>query len=286
MHDQGLITTERAARRRAPVAAAAQPRSSTPKKVSRSPYFTSWVEDQLVDRYGTREHLRRRPQDPHHARPRASRRRPSRRSPGGSAASARARRWSRSTTTPAACARWSAARTSSSGRSTSPRRDTASRDRRSSRSPWSRRSRRASRPGRTFVSAPKTLDGPRGDVQGRELRGPLRRRHLARRAPRPSSDNSVYAEVGYKLVGTRAIAQVAQGDGSPHPRLAQPRDGAGRAEAGRDAARDGEGLRDARRGRPGRVRLARAAYEGGPVTYTRVEGQRASTTRTRRAASA
>ena len=52
MYDQGLITTSelRDAQRQS-----LPPRDQirTPKKVSRSPYFTSWVEDQLVDRYGS-----------------------------------------------------------------------------------------------------------------------------------------------------------------------------------------------------------------------------------------
>ena len=194
----------------------------------------------------------------------SSRRRPSRRSPGGSAASARAPRWSRSTTTPAASARWSAARTSSSGRSTSPRRAAASRARRSSRSPWSRRSRRASRPGRTFVSAPKTLEGPRGDVQGRELRGPLRRRRPRWRPPRPSSDNSVYAEVGYKLVGTRAIARVAQARWASARR--SPRNPAmvlGGLKQGVTPLEMAQGLRDARRERQARLGLARAPTTAG-----------------------
>ena len=52
MYDQGLITSSElrdAQRQTLP------PRNQirTPKKVSRSPYFTSWVEDQLVDRYGS-----------------------------------------------------------------------------------------------------------------------------------------------------------------------------------------------------------------------------------------
>ena len=47
-------------------------------------------------------------------------------------------------------------------------------------------------------------------LQGRELRGPLRRRRPPWPARRPSSDNSVYAEVGYKLVGTPRSREVAQ----------------------------------------------------------------------------
>ena len=64
-------------------------------------------------------------------------------------------------------------------------------------------------PGRTFSSAPKTLEGPRGPfkVENYEDRyaGVT---SLA--AATTASDNAVYAEVGYKLVGTRAIAQVAR----------------------------------------------------------------------------
>ena len=43
---------ERDRRGRAPGAAAAQP-IQTPKKISLAPYFTAWIEDQLVDRYGS-----------------------------------------------------------------------------------------------------------------------------------------------------------------------------------------------------------------------------------------
>ena len=102
--------------------------------------------------------------DPHDARPRATSRRPSRRSR-ASPASARARRWSRSTTRPAACARWSAEPTSRRRRSTSPPRATASRAPHSSRSPSSRRSRRASRPADVLVPAKKTITGPRGQFK-------------------------------------------------------------------------------------------------------------------------
>ena len=117
-----------------------------------SAYFATWVRQQVIDKYGAREALLGRPARPDDDRPRHA---AARRGCGHEAGSAtrragrRPRSW-RSTTRPARCARWSAAPTTTTSRSTSPPRASASRVRRSSRSCWRPRcaagSRRA-RPG-------------------------------------------------------------------------------------------------------------------------------------------
>ena len=72
-------------------------------------------------------------------------------------------------------------------------------------------------PGRTFVSSPKTLSGPRGDFKVENYED--RYSGVTSLATATTvSDNSVYAEVGYKLVGTRAVAQRREADGHPHAR--------------------------------------------------------------------
>ena len=111
-------------------------------------------------------------------------------------------------------------------------------------------------PGRTFVSAPKTLDGPRGafKVENYEDRyaGVT---SLA--AATTVSDNSVYAEVGYKLVGTRAVAKVAKEMGVRTPVSRNPAMVLGGLKQGVTPLEMAQVLRDARRGRQRRVRLAR-----------------------------
>ena len=143
-------------------------------------------------------------------------------------------------------------------RSTSPRRGSASRARRSSRSCSRRRCARGSRPTRSGSRARAVLrraqEGQlhRG-LRGQQLREQLRRRAHAAQTPRRYSDNAVYAQVGIK-VGTRKIARLRAPDGHPHAGLAQPRDDARRPQAGRHAARHGARLRDVRRARPADLR--------------------------------
>ena len=107
---------------------------------TKAPYFTTWVRQQLVDRFGARTRVRGRAEGEDHARPRA----PGRRRPGGQQVPGQpggpvGRRSWRSTTRPARCARWSAAATTPRARSTSRRRASASPARRSSRSSSPRR---------------------------------------------------------------------------------------------------------------------------------------------------
>ena len=125
-------------------------------------------------------------------------------------------------------------------------------------------------PGRTFASAPKTLDGPRGPfkVENYEDRyaGVT---SLA--AATTVSDNSVYAEVGYKLVGTRAVAKVAREMGVRTPVSRNPAMVLGGLKQGvtpLEMAKSYETLAEGGQVVSGSL----AAYEGGPVTYTRVEG--------------
>ncbi len=148
MREQGYITEEEYV----DYSARLLPRASTiepPADDSAAPYFTSWLRQQLVDRYGAGEafggglvvestldlEL-----------PAAASRTRSRRA---STASASTRRSSSSTTRPPASSRWSAATTTPRSPSTSPPTACASPARRSSRSRSSRRSRRVTRRARS-----------------------------------------------------------------------------------------------------------------------------------------
>jgi penicillin-binding protein 1A len=71
-------------------------------------------------------------------------------------------------------------------------------------------------PGRTFVSAPKVLEGPRGDFKVENYEDNYAGVTTLAGAT-ASSDNSVYAEVGYQLVGTGAVARVARSMGVRTP---------------------------------------------------------------------
>jgi penicillin-binding protein 1A len=125
-------------------------------------------------------------------------------------------------------------------------------------------------PGRTFASAPKTLHGPRGNFKVENYED--RYSGSASLATATTvSDNSVYAEVGYQLVGTKAIARTAERMGirtavsrNPAMILGGLRVGVTPLEL-TDAY-----LTLAHAG--SRVSGSLAAYEGGPVAYTRVDG--------------
>ena len=67
-----------------------------------------------------------------------------------------------------------------------------------------------------------------------------------------TSDNSVFAELGLQT-GTKRIARLAQTDGNPHPAVHQPRHDAGRPQGGRDTPRDGLRLLDDRQQGPAGV---------------------------------
>ena len=125
-------------------------------------------------------------------------------------------------------------------------------------------------PGRTFVSSPKTLSGPLGDFKVENYED--RYSGVTSLATATTvSDNSVYAEVGYKLVGTRAVAKVAKEMGIRTNLSRNPAMVLGGLKEGvtpLEIAKSYETL--AQKGNV--VSGSLAPYEGGPVTFTRVEG--------------
>ena len=104
--------------------------------------------------------------------------------------------------------------------------------------------------------------------------------------PRPTiSDNSVYAEVGYKLVGTKRVARTARARWASGRALStNPGDGARRAARRRDAARAGRLPISPSRTAASRVSGSLAAYDGRAGRLHEGGGRRASTTRTTPAA--
>ncbi len=125
-------------------------------------------------------------------------------------------------------------------------------------------------PGRTFVSAPKRLQGPRGDfaVQNYEDRY---NGAISLAGATTVSDNSVYAEVGYKLVGTSKVAKAARAMGVRTPISRNPAMVLGGLKSGvtpLEIAQSYETL--AERGK--RVSGSFSAYKDGPVGFTKVEG--------------
>jgi penicillin-binding protein 1A len=125
-------------------------------------------------------------------------------------------------------------------------------------------------PGRTFVSAPKVIDGPRGQFKVKNYNDAYAGVTTLAGAT-TTSDNSVYAELGYKLVGTGAVAHVARAMGVRTPISRNPSMVLGGLKVGvtplemaksyETLAHDGE-----------RVSGTLASYDGGPVTFTRVKG--------------
>ena len=125
-------------------------------------------------------------------------------------------------------------------------------------------------PGRTFVSGPKTLKGSRGDFKVENYED--RYSGVTSLATATTvSDNSVYAEVGYKLVGTRAVARVAKQMGIRTPVSKNPAMVLGGLKQGvtpLEMAKSYETL--AQKGNV--VSGSLAPYDRGPVTFTRVQG--------------
>jgi penicillin-binding protein 1A len=125
-------------------------------------------------------------------------------------------------------------------------------------------------PGRTFVSSPKEIPGPQGVFKVKNYND----RYsgvISLAGATTVSDNSVYAEVGYKLVGMRAIARLARRMGVRTPLSTNPAMVLGglkvgvtpleMAKAYETLAHDGE-----------RVTGSLAAYDDGPVAFTKVQG--------------
>jgi penicillin-binding protein 1A len=125
-------------------------------------------------------------------------------------------------------------------------------------------------PGRTFVSAPKVLQGPRGDFKVKNYNDSYAGVTTLAGAT-TSSDNSVYAEVGYKLVGTGPVARVARRMGVRTPISRNPSMVLGGLKVGvtpLEMAKAYETL--AHQGES--VSGTLAPYDGGPVTFTKVTG--------------
>jgi penicillin-binding protein 1A len=125
-------------------------------------------------------------------------------------------------------------------------------------------------PGRTFVSAKKTLSGSRGnfEVENYEDRysGVI---SLA--GATTVSDNSVFAEVGYKLVGTESIARSAEQMGIRTPLSTNPAMVLGGLRRGVTTLETADAYLTMASGGK-RVTGSLAAYEGGPVAFTEVKG--------------
>ena len=159
----------------------------------------------------------------------------------------RAPRWWRSTTRPARCGRWSAARSSTArrttrtSRSTSPPMATGSRARRSSRSRWPRRSSRAStRADSVINSAPQDFIVPNSGGKehfivhnfGNTYSGPITPGRARPRSP----TTRVYSQVGIQRRDDAGSRGSATRDGHPLAGLQQLRDDP-RRPRGRGSAR-------------------------------------------------
>ena len=125
-------------------------------------------------------------------------------------------------------------------------------------------------PGRTFTSSPKVLEGPRGEFKVENYNDNYAGVTTLAGAT-ATSDNSVYAEVGYQLVGTPSVARVARRMGVRTPISRNPAMVLGGLKVGVtpvEMAKAYETL--AHRGES--VTGSLAPYDGGPVTYTKVTG--------------
>jgi penicillin-binding protein 1A len=268
MHDQTLITSSeqmQAERQALPP----RDRIATPRKVSLAPYFTAWVEDQLVDRYGSGNafagglqirttldlELQRAAEQAIATRL------------GGIGPSAALVAIDNDTGGIRAMVGGSDFEERPFNLATQGRRQPGSAFK-----PFTLIAalEKGISPGRTFVSSPKTLSGPRGDFKVENYED--RYSGVTSLATATTvSDNSVYAEVGYKLVGTRAVARVAKDMGIRTHISRNPAMVLGGLKQGvtpLEIAKSYETL--AQKGNV--VSGSLAPYDGGPVTFTRVEG--------------
>jgi penicillin-binding protein 1A len=268
MHEQTLITSsERMVAERE--ALPPRGRIQTPKKISRAPYFTAWIEDQLVDRYGSgnafagglqiRTTLDLELQE---AAEQAIQTRL-----GGIGPSAALVAIDNDTGGIRAMVGGSDFEQRPFNLATQGRRQPGSAFK-----PFTLIAalEKGISPGRTFVSSPKTLSGPSGDFKVENYED--RYSGVTSLATATTvSDNSVYAEVGYKLVGTRAVAKVAKDMGIRTRVSRNPAMVLGGLKQGvtpLEIAKSYETI--AQKGNL--VSGSLAPYEGGPVTFTRVEG--------------
>jgi penicillin-binding protein 1A len=125
-------------------------------------------------------------------------------------------------------------------------------------------------PGRTFSSAPKELKGPRGTFKVENYEDRYAGVTTLANAT-TSSDNAVYAEVGYQLVGTSAIARVARDMGVRTPLSKNPAMVLGGLKQGVTPLEMAKAYQTLAEGGEV-VSGSLAAREGGPVTYTKVTG--------------
>jgi penicillin-binding protein 1A len=268
MQDQTLITSsERAEAERQ----ALPPRSQiqTPKKISLAPYFTAWLEDQLVDRYGSGNAfaggLKIRTTLDLELQKAAEQAIATRL--GGIGPSAALVAIDNDTGGIRAMVGGSDFNERPFNLATQGRRQPGS-----SFKPFTLIAALEDgiSPGRTFVSSPKTLSGPRGDFKVENYED--RYSGVTSLATATTvSDNSVYAEVGYKLVGTRKVAKVAKEMGIRTHVSRNPAMVLGGLKQGvtpLEMAKSYETL--AEKGNV--VSGSLAPYDGGPVTFTRVEG--------------
>ena len=252
---------------------------------STQPYFTSWVTAAAASTAtapaassaaGSRSRPRSTP---------SCRRRPSRRSPAGSAGiGPSASLVAIDNKTGEVKAMVGGTDFDDDARSTSPPTATASRARRSSRSSSSRALEDGVSPDSTWASQPKMFPVPElggrrsSPVNNYEDSLPRRRRRCG--PPPRTSDNSVFAELGLK-VGTQADRAAGRADGHPHPAVDQPGDDARRPQGGRDPARDGLRLLDDRQRRRARVGARWRRTGAGRSAIEQVKGARHATRATR-----
>ena len=268
MHEQALITTsERMEAERQ--ALPPRGRIQTPKKISLAPYFTAWIEDQLVDRYGSGNafagglkirttldlELQKAAEEAIAGRL------------GGIGPSAALVAIDNDTAGVRAMVGGADFEQTPFNLATQGRRQPGSAFK-----PFTLVAalEEGISPGRTFVSSPKTLSGPRGDFKVENYED--RYSGVTSLATATTiSDNSVYAEVGYKLVGTRKVARVAKEMGIRTRLSRNPAMVLGGLKQGvtpLEIAKSYETL--AQKGNV--VSGSLAPYDHGPVTFTRVEG--------------
>ena len=125
-------------------------------------------------------------------------------------------------------------------------------------------------PGRTFVSAPKLLEGPRGEFHVKNYNDSYAGVTTLAGAT-TTSDNSVYAEVGYKLVGTGPVARVARAMGVRTPISRNPSMVLGGLKVGVTPLEMAKAYETLAHGGE-RVSGTLASTGGGSVTFTRVKG--------------
>jgi penicillin-binding protein 1A len=125
-------------------------------------------------------------------------------------------------------------------------------------------------PGRTFVSAPKVLEGPRGEFKVKNYNDSYAGVTTLAGAT-TTSDNSVYAEVGYQLVGTSSVARVARRMGVRTPISRNPSMVLGGLKVGVTPVEMAKAYETLAHGGE-TVSGTLAPSEGAPVTFTKVAG--------------